>query len=99
MYVKTGMTKGKPQYNFVMGVDSGMPADPALLPIVTKLIIEGCAWQVTAIGRANIWALHARAAGRAVARRRRHLLMGLAEQACQVASREWRWGGAGRLRA
>jgi 3-keto-5-aminohexanoate cleavage enzyme len=62
MYVKNGMTKGKPQYNFVMGVDSGMPADPALLPILTKLIIEGCAWQVTAIGRANIWALHARAA-------------------------------------
>ena len=62
MYVKNGMTKGKPQYNFVMGVDSGMPADPALLPILTKLIVEGCAWQVTAIGRANIWALHAHAA-------------------------------------
>jgi uncharacterized protein (DUF849 family) len=62
MYVKTGMTKGKPQYNFVMGVDSGMPADPALLPLLSRLIIEGCAWQVTAIGRANIWALHARAA-------------------------------------
>ena len=62
MYAKTGMIKGKPQYNFVMGVESGMPADPALLPILTKLIIAGAAWQVTAIGRANIWALHARAA-------------------------------------
>lgn len=62
MYVRNGMYAGKPQYNFVMGVESGMPADPALLPILQKLIIEGCAWQVTAIGRANIWALHQRAA-------------------------------------
>jgi len=62
MYVKSGMYQGKPQCNFVMGVDSGMPADPALLPILTKLIVEGCAWQVTAIGRANIWELHAHAA-------------------------------------
>jgi len=62
MYARNGMYEGRPQYNFVMGVDSGMPADPDLLPILTKLIIEGCAWQVTAIGRANIWPLHQRAA-------------------------------------
>ncbi len=62
MYVRNGMFKGAPQYNFVMGVDSGMPADAALLPILTKLLVEGSAWQVTAIGRADIWALHARAA-------------------------------------
>jgi uncharacterized protein (DUF849 family) len=62
MYVRNGMYAGKPQYNFVMGVESGMPADPDLLPILKKLVIEGCAWQVTAIGRANIWPLHARAA-------------------------------------
>ncbi|MBX9590727.1 MAG: 3-keto-5-aminohexanoate cleavage protein [Hyphomonadaceae bacterium] len=62
MYVRNGMYAGKPQYNFVMGVESGMPADPALLPILQGLVMEGCAWQVTAIGRANIWALHARAA-------------------------------------
>jgi 3-keto-5-aminohexanoate cleavage enzyme len=62
MYVRNGMYHGRPQYNFVMGVESGMPADPALLPILQTLIIDGCGWQVTAIGRANIWALHARAA-------------------------------------
>ncbi len=62
MYVRNGMYAGKPQYNFVMGVDFGMPADPDLLPILQKLTIEGCAWQVTAIGRAGIWRLHARAA-------------------------------------
>jgi 3-keto-5-aminohexanoate cleavage enzyme len=62
MYVRNGMYAGRPQYNFVMGVESGMPADPALLPILRELVIEGCAWQVTAIGRAGIWPLHARAA-------------------------------------
>jgi uncharacterized protein (DUF849 family) len=62
MYVKNGIYRGRPQYNFVMGVESGMPADPDLLPILQKLLLEGCGWQVTAIGRANIWALHQRAA-------------------------------------
>ena len=62
MYLRNGMFAGRPQYNFVMGVESGMPADPDLLPILQKLIIEGCAWQVTAIGRTSIWALHRRAA-------------------------------------
>lgn len=62
MYVKTGMYPGPAHYNFVMGVESGMPADPALLAILTDLIPPECAWQVTAIGRANIWPLHQRAA-------------------------------------
>jgi uncharacterized protein (DUF849 family) len=62
MYLRNGMYEGRPQYNFVMGVESGMPADPDLLPILQKLAIEGSPWQVTAIGRANIWALHSRAA-------------------------------------
>ena len=62
MYVRNGMYEGRPHYNFVMGVESGMPAEPALLPILRKLVIEGSAWQVTAIGRAEIWALHRRAA-------------------------------------
>lgn len=62
MYVKTGMYAGRPHYNFVMGVESGMPADPALLPILTGLIPADCDWQVTAIGRADIWPLHQRAA-------------------------------------
>jgi uncharacterized protein (DUF849 family) len=62
MYVRNGMYAGRPRYNFVMGVESGMPADPALLPILRSLVMEGCGWQVTAIGRAGIWALHQRAA-------------------------------------
>ena len=37
MYVQTGMYTGPLEYNFVMGVASGMPADPDLLPILIKL--------------------------------------------------------------
>ena len=62
MYAKNGMFAGLPRYNFVMGVESGMPADPDLLPILRKLIVTGAPWQVTAIGRAEIWPLHRRAA-------------------------------------
>ena len=51
-----------PKYNFVMGVESGMPADPELLPILLRLIAPGSRWSVTAIGRAEIWPLHRRAA-------------------------------------
>jgi uncharacterized protein (DUF849 family) len=62
MYVRNGMYRGCPKYNFVMGVESGQPADPDLLPILKKLIIKGAPWQVTAIGRADIWKLHRRTA-------------------------------------
>jgi len=51
-----------PKYNFVMGVESGMPADPELLPILLRLIVPGARWSVTAIGRREIWPLHRRAA-------------------------------------
>jgi len=58
MYAKNGMFQGRPKYNFVMGVESGMPAEPDLLPILKKLIIPDAPWQVTAVGRDNIWLLH-----------------------------------------
>ena len=56
------MFNGRPKYNFVMGVESGMPAEPDLLPILKKLIVVDAPWQVTAVGRENIWPLHRRAA-------------------------------------
>jgi 3-keto-5-aminohexanoate cleavage enzyme len=62
LYARNAMFKGRPAYNFVMGVESGMPADPDLLPILLRLIIADAPWQVTAIGRAEVWALHTRAA-------------------------------------
>ena len=62
MYLRSGLYRGHPDLNFVMGVESGMPADPALLPILTGLLPTGATWQVTAIGRENIWPLHRRTA-------------------------------------
>ena len=62
MYVETGMYKGLPEYNFVMGVESGMPADPDLLPILLKLKIKDAPWQTTLIGRSEIWPAHLRTA-------------------------------------
>jgi uncharacterized protein (DUF849 family) len=58
MYRQNGMVARTPQYNFVMGVASGMPADPELLPILLRLKLPEALWQVTAIGRAEIWPLH-----------------------------------------
>ncbi len=62
MYRQTGMYSGPLEYNFVMGVASGMPTDPELLPILLKLKLPKANWQVTAIGRAEIWPLHQRCA-------------------------------------
>jgi len=62
MYARAGLYAGHLDYNFVMGVESGMPADPELLPILARLVVPNATWQVTAIGRASIWPLHRRAA-------------------------------------
>ena len=61
MYVETGMTE-HPDYNFVMGVASGMPTDTALLELLVGYRRQETPWQVTAIGRQEIWPLHQRTA-------------------------------------
>ena len=63
LFAETGLFSGLPKYNFVMGVASGMAADPDLLPILVKHAIPGARWSVTAIGREDVWPLHAAAAG------------------------------------
>lgn len=62
MFIENGMTPPRPRVNFVMGVASGMPADPELLPLLIRHAPPASVWQVTAIGRAEIWPLHQRAA-------------------------------------
>ncbi|OUS06072.1 3-keto-5-aminohexanoate cleavage protein [Gammaproteobacteria bacterium 42_54_T18] len=62
MYKDVGMFDSDPEYNFVMGVASGMPADPELLPLLVKYKKSASNWQVTAIGRQEIWALHQKTA-------------------------------------
>ncbi len=61
LYLENKMTDHA-DYNFVMGVASGMPADPELLPILIKYKKPGMPWQATVIGREEVWAVHRRAA-------------------------------------
>ncbi len=61
LYIENGMTDHA-DHNFVMGVASGMPADPDLLPFLIKYKKEGMPWQATVIGREDVWAVHRRAA-------------------------------------
>ena len=62
MYKANGMFKGHPHLSFVMGVDSGMPANPDLLPILKAELLPESHWQVIATGpgREKVWNLHRR---------------------------------------
>ena len=57
MYKKAGMAAHL-EYNFVMGVASGMPVDAELLKLLVKYREPGSIWQTTLIGREEIWAVH-----------------------------------------
>ncbi len=57
MYKKAGMTDHL-EYNFVMGVASGMPVDADLLKLLVKYREPDTIWQTTLIGREEIWAVH-----------------------------------------
>jgi 3-keto-5-aminohexanoate cleavage enzyme len=60
MYKENRMFEGDPHLSFVMGVDSGMPARPDLVPILKDELPENAHWQVIATGpgREKIWKLH-----------------------------------------
>ncbi|MBI5110106.1 MAG: 3-keto-5-aminohexanoate cleavage protein [Rhodocyclales bacterium] len=65
MYQKAAMSPqlaDHAEYNFVMGVASGMPVDAELLQLLLRWIVPGSHWQTTLIGRAEIWPLHQRTA-------------------------------------
>jgi len=61
LFVQAGMTT-HPEYNFVMGVDSGMPCDTDLLELLVGYRLPESPWQVTAIGRQEIWPIHQKTA-------------------------------------
>ncbi len=61
LFVENGMAE-RPDVNLVMGVASGMAADPRLLELLVDGLDPDWSWQVTAIGREDIWELHRRAA-------------------------------------
>ena len=62
LYKENGMFDGDAHLSFVMGVDSGMPARPELLPILKDELPQNAHWQVIATGpgREKIWNLHRR---------------------------------------
>jgi uncharacterized protein (DUF849 family) len=45
-----------------MGVASGMPADPDLLPLLLRYKRAPFHWQATVIGREDVWQVHQRTA-------------------------------------
>ncbi len=62
MFVASGMVREPYSVSFVMGVDSGMPAKPELLPLLIAELPAGANWQTIAIGRDEVWPLHRRTA-------------------------------------
>ena len=62
LYVENGWAPPLPDTNLVMGVSSGMPADPRLLDVLTDYLVEGTSWQTTVIGRSEVWDIHQRTA-------------------------------------
>ena len=65
MYRKAAMSPqlaDHAEYNFVMGVASGMPVDADLLQLLLRWIEPGSPWQATLIGRGEIWPVHQRVA-------------------------------------
>ncbi len=62
MFHKAGMVPGLPEYNFVMGVASGMPCERDLLELLPRYTVPGAVWQATLIGRQEIWPVHQKAA-------------------------------------
>ncbi len=62
MYQANGMLSPPVHVSLVMGVASGMPAKPEWLPLLIEEMPPETEWQVVAIGRQEIWALHRRTA-------------------------------------
>ena len=65
MFIKNGMLKpemGRPEYNLVMGVASGMPCDADLLALLPQWMAPNSVWQATLIGRTEIWPVHQKVA-------------------------------------
>ncbi len=62
LYHRNGMFQGSAHVSCVMGVQSGMPARPDLLPILVDEMPAGTHYQVIAVGRDEIWDLHRKCA-------------------------------------
>lgn len=62
LFKKARLFSGPAHYNFVMGVASGMALSSKLLQLLVDDLPDKSFWQVTAIGREDIWPIHQAAA-------------------------------------
>lgn len=62
MFRQVGLLRDPIHVSLVMGVESGMPADPRWLPLLLEHLPPGTRWQTIGIGRREVWDLHRRAA-------------------------------------
>ena len=58
MFEQVGMLKGHVHVSLVMGVASGMPANPDWVPLLRNEMNPKHHFQVIAIGREEVWPLH-----------------------------------------
>jgi len=61
MYKNAGLFEGDPHISLVMGVASGQPARPELLPLLVDEMLPGSHWQTIVVGRDNVWNVHRKA--------------------------------------
>ena len=61
MFAQRGMLHNPVHLSLVMGVASGMPANPDWLPLPVQEMPANTIWQTIAIGRQEVWAVHRRA--------------------------------------
>jgi len=62
LYKRVGLFEGLAHYNFVMGVASGMALSSKLLALLVEDLPPDSMWQVTTIGRDDVWKVHQTAA-------------------------------------
>ena len=62
MFEHVGLMAPPYSISLVMGVASGMPANPAWLPLLLAELPPSPKWQVIAIGREEVWPLLRRSA-------------------------------------
>jgi len=62
MFKQVGLLRDPLHVSLVMGVASGMPADPDLLEVLMKYVPQGAHWQGIVIGRDDVWPVHRKVA-------------------------------------
>jgi 3-keto-5-aminohexanoate cleavage enzyme len=58
LFARAGLIPNPPHVSLVMGVESGMPNKKTWLPLLVEEMLPETHFQVIAIGRQEVWALH-----------------------------------------